>query len=174
MSTSRIVAFSQSHVAPFCEQFNALPGNNLWNESSVSLRTIHDPAYDPQLMVVLEQDAIPVAFLLANIADDTGWIRAFLVHPDLRRTGIGTIMFDTIEERLVQRGIKEVNAGWARPNYFLPGIDINYTPAIVFLDHLDLAQPQEADGAGPGDDADGRVARIEQQCLLAYHGSLNS
>jgi GNAT superfamily N-acetyltransferase len=134
VSTRQIVAFAEQHIAPFGKWFNALPSNSLWTESSVRRRTIHDPTYDPQLMIALEQDAVPVGFLLANIANDIGWIRAFLVHPHLRRTGIGTVMFDTIEERLVQRGIKEVNAGWAQPNYFLPGVDINYTPAIVFLD----------------------------------------
>ena len=134
MSTRQIVAFAEQHIAPFCRWFNTLPGNDLWTESSVRLRTIHDPTYDPQLMIALEQDGVPVGFLLANIANDTGWIRAFIVHPDYQRSDIGTAMFNTVEERLSRRGVGEINAGWAVPNYFLPGIDINYTPAIAFLD----------------------------------------
>lgn len=134
MSTGQIVSFAEPHIAPFCTWFNVLPNNNLWTESSVRKRTIHDPAYDPELMIVLEQDAVPVGFLVANVANDVGWIRAFLVHPEYQRAGIATEMFNTIETRLASRGATKVNAGWAVPNYFLPGIDISYTPAIVFLD----------------------------------------
>ena len=134
MSQSQIVPFDESHVTPFCRWFNALPNNNVWTESSVCSRTIHDPSYDPQLMVALERDGIPVGFLLASIANDTGWVRAFLVHPEYQRMGLGTAMFDTVEGRLARRGVQEVNVGWSLPRYFLPGIDISYTPAIVFLD----------------------------------------
>jgi len=144
VSTGQIVAFAEQHIAPFCRWFNLLPNNNLWTESFVRKRTINDPTYDPQLMIVLEQDAVPVGFLLANIANDAGWIRAFLVHPDHQRSGIGTMLFNTIEERLAGRSIVEINAGWAVPNYFLPGIDIGYTPAIVFLDQRGYQTNREA------------------------------
>jgi len=55
------------------------------------------------------------------------------VAPHRQRQGIGTAMFEAVEAALRERGIPAVTAGYALPRYFLPGIDIHYTPAISFL-----------------------------------------
>jgi mycothiol synthase len=129
-----ILPFTESHVAPFTACFNALPNNDVWTEEFVRSRTVQDSTYDPALMIAIHENDTPVGFLLGSIANETGWIRAFLVRKDHRRRGIGTMMFEAIEYSLAERGIAEINVGWAPPRYFLPGIDITYTPAIVFLD----------------------------------------
>jgi mycothiol synthase len=133
-SAQQIVPFVEAHLSIFTEWFNALPGNDVWTEESVLDKSIRDKTYDPALMFAVETDHEPVGFLLGSIANEVGWIRAFLVRPDRQCEGIGTAMFDTIEAIFAERGVSDVNVGWALPKYFLPGIDIRYTSAIVFLD----------------------------------------
>jgi mycothiol synthase len=138
------VPFSEAHVPAFTAWFNALPDNNVWTEESVRQRTTQDGTYDPALMFAAVRGGKPVGFLLGSIANETGWIRAFLVRPDLQRQGIGTGMFDAAERAFAERGITEVNVGWAQPKSFLPGIDISYTSAISFLDDRGYQTNREA------------------------------
>lgn len=139
-----IIPFAEQHIPVFTAWFNALPGNDVWTEASVWRKTIGDSAHDPDLMFTVLEEGAPVGFMLGSIGAGQGWIRAFLVHPDRQRRGIGTLMFETVEKRLVGRNISEVHAGWALPSYFLPGIDIKYTPAIVFLDRRGYGTDREA------------------------------
>ena len=129
-----IVPFHERHLPAFAAWFSALPNNNAWSEAWVRYKTLDDETYDPALMLAAEIDDEPAGFLIANIADEKGWVRAFIVHPEKRRQGIGTRLFDAAERALRDRGISEIEVGWALPRYFLPGIDVSYTPAIAFLD----------------------------------------
>jgi GNAT superfamily N-acetyltransferase len=87
-------------------------------------------------MVAAVEAGTPVGFGLGSIANDTGWIRAFVVRAERRREGIGTRLFQAIEDAFSGRGVSEINVGWAPPRYLLPGIDIAYTAAVVFLDSI--------------------------------------
>jgi mycothiol synthase len=128
-----LVPFVEQHVAPFTAWFNALPNNRVWPESYVRSRSVDDPTYDPALMLAAEEDGQPVGFILASVAKEEGWIRAFLAHPDRQRQGIGTALFDAVEAEVAKRGLQAMTAGYAMPRYFLPGVDIHYTPAVSFL-----------------------------------------
>jgi len=140
----RIVPFAEEHISAFTAWFNALPSNDVWTEDWIRRKTIGDSAYDPALMFAVTEQGEPVGFLLGSTGDGRGWIRAFLVRPDKQRQGIGTLMFDTIERALLERGIVEVHAGWSLPTYLLPGIDTKYTSAIVFLDRRGYQTSREA------------------------------
>jgi len=129
-------AFSQVDIPTFTTWFNSLPNNDVWTEPFVHSRTVGDPAYDSALMLTAVVEGNPAGFLLGSVANDTGWVRAFVVRPDLRRLGIGRSLFGTFEKEMRRRGINDVTVGWAVPRYFLPGIDIAYTSAIVFLERL--------------------------------------
>lgn len=131
---TNIVPFEDPHLPAFTAWFNALPHNDLWSEAWIRYKSLEDETYDPDLMMAATQDGEPVGFLLGSMAEDKGWIRAFIVHPERRRRGIGTAMFDAVERRFAERGVKTVHVGWALPRYLLPGVDITYTAAIVFLD----------------------------------------
>jgi GNAT superfamily N-acetyltransferase len=130
----QIVPFGERHLATFTAWFNALPHNDLWTAAWVREKSLDDATYDPALMIAAEMNGEPVGFLLGSIANDTGWIRAFVVREDRRRRGIGTLLVETVEARFKARGITDVTVGWALPRYFLPGVDVTYTDAIVFLD----------------------------------------
>ena len=129
-----VVPFEEKHIPIFTVWFNALPGNDVWTESWVRFKTVAAPSYDPELSIVAMADGEPVGFLLGHVAKGDGWINAFIVRPDWRRRRVGTMIFDRIEQAFADRNVETINAGRATPRYFLPGIDLRYTDAIVFLD----------------------------------------
>jgi len=128
--------FTSSEIPVFTAWFNALPSNHVWTDEFVRSRTVDDPAYDAELMLVALHEGEPAGFLLGSLANGAGWIRAFIVHPNLRRQGIGSRLFSVFEQTLRDRRIVDITVGWAIPRYFLPGIDVAYTSAIVFLERL--------------------------------------
>lgn len=138
-----LVPFAERHIAPFTRAFNALPDNAVWTEEYTRSRTLDDPTYDPALMLAAEEDGQPVGYLQGSIAKEEGWIRAFLVEPGRQRQGIGTALFEAVETTLRERGVPAVTAGYALPRYFLPGVDIHYTPAISFLFQRGYATTRE-------------------------------
>ena len=88
------------------------------------------PYFDPQGLIVAEQDGEVVGFVHAGFgfsADmqrldlSVGVICVVMVQPDLRRQGIGRELVHCAEEYLRQRGVKEIVAGQSKgrdPFYF--------------------------------------------------------
>ena len=127
------VPFEDRHIPTFTVWFNALPGNAVWTEEWVRFKTVDAPSFDPELSFVTLADGEPVGFLLAHEAKEDAWINAFIVRPDWRRRRVGTMMFERVEQTFADRNVSTIHAGRGTPRYFLPGIDLRYTDAIVFL-----------------------------------------
>jgi GNAT superfamily N-acetyltransferase len=72
-----------------------------------------------------------------DLESDNGWIPYFFVHPDYRRRGVGSNLFQQAFEFLAENGRKQVFFASYAPNYILPGIDKEtYPDAYRFLKHL--------------------------------------
>jgi GNAT superfamily N-acetyltransferase len=63
-----------------------------------------------------------------------GWLGLFVVRPASRRQGIATALFDRAVEDFRQAGLHEIEALAIPGNYFNPGLDPRYTPALCFLE----------------------------------------
>ncbi len=106
-----------------------------------------DPDYEPELAWVAVQGSDVVAIAqgiqrtLGN--DPHGCIKMVAVDPDHRGVGIASCLLDRIETELARRQV-EIRALFSRPNYFLPGIDPRYTPAVSFF----LSRRYERTGDG--------------------------
>ncbi len=148
-----IVSFDSSHLTAATAWFNSLPDNNLWSEAWLRRRIFEAPHYDPELTLAALDDGQPIGMVAGSLVDENGWIKLFLVHPARRRGGIGTALFDELEKRLIQRGAQSIHVGWEPLYFLLPGIDIRYTDAIVFLDR----RGYETD----------RVVRVNMDVLLS-------
>jgi GNAT superfamily N-acetyltransferase len=93
------------------EVFGLLGPNGAGKTTLVRFKTLDDDTYDPALMIAAEVDGEPVGFLIANIANEKGWVRAFIVHPEKRRQGLGTLLCDTVERTFHERGIGDIEVG---------------------------------------------------------------
>lgn len=80
---------------------------------------------------------------------DRGWITLFAVAEQVRRQGIGTMLFDRAEEWLRERGCTAAWISPYAPNYWTPGVDEGaYPEALVFLQergYTTLSRPLSMD-----------------------------
>ncbi|NLG70964.1 MAG: GNAT family N-acetyltransferase [Chloroflexi bacterium] len=104
-------------------------------------RVLLDLNFRPEGLLVAEVDNRIAGFLLSitrqvplflqGLEPEKAWITAFGVHPDYRRRGIATQLFEAALANLKPR---QVLISPYTPNYFIPGVDINaYPEAVAFL-----------------------------------------
>ncbi len=65
-----------------------------------------------------------------------GYIKLMVVHSSYRRKGIGRELYKRVEEFFLKQGVREVRVYDVPFNYFMPGIDPRYTPAISFFETM--------------------------------------
>ncbi len=102
-------------------------------------RVLTDPNFDPEGVIVWEENGEVAGFLLAvvrqlpmagtNLEPEDGWITAFAVAPESRGRGAGSAMLTAADEFFHKRGRRRVSFSPYAPNYFLPGIDPAEYPA---------------------------------------------
>lgn len=138
----RIVPFVKAHVEPFTADFNALPGNDVWTAPWVRRKTVAEASYDPGLMLTAMAGDEPVGYILAVVDEETVRVFAFLVRPAYQRQGIGRALFEQVEAAARERGLTTVEVGWWL-RFFLPGVDLRYTDAFVFLERLGYVTRRE-------------------------------
>src|SRR5215207_7306309 len=108
-------------------------------------KVLLDPNFLPENLPVAVEDGRIVGFILAlsrqvplflqGLEPDKAWITAFGVHPEYRRRGIGTALFDHALTQLRAQGRKTVDIAPYVPNYFVPGVDIHaYPGTTAFLE----------------------------------------
>jgi len=99
-------------------------------------RFFDDPAYyEPDAVLVAEADGAIVGFII-GIANqgDTGWIPAFLVHPEHYAGGVGDSLLRHLEDFFFSRGIKHVRMEpFGGKLHFFTGIDRRYQELLAIL-----------------------------------------
>ncbi len=114
------------------------------DEALFRTQVLLDPNFHPGNVPVALVDGRVVGFVLCltrqvpyflqGMDEAEAWITAFGVHPDYRRQGIGSALFDTVINKLRAEGRKIVDISPYVPNYFVPGIDTRaYPETIRFL-----------------------------------------
>lgn len=121
----------------------AMPSDRV-DEALFRTQVLLDPNFHPRNVPVALVDGRVVGFVLCltrqvpyflqGMDEAEAWITAFGVHPDYRRQGIGSALFDTVINKLRAEGRKIVDISPYVPNYFVPGIDTRaYPETIRFL-----------------------------------------
>ncbi|NOX88071.1 MAG: GNAT family N-acetyltransferase [Calditrichaeota bacterium] len=101
-------------------------------------KVLEDPAYNPELVLVYENDNRITGFI-DGVAreihgEKIGYVKLMVVDRNFRRKGIGTKLYKTLEERLRALGMRKMRIYDVPFNYFMPGIDPRYTPALAFFE----------------------------------------
>ena len=121
----------------------AMPADRI-NASLFRTQVLLDPNFHPDYVPVAVEDGRVVGFILClfrqvpyflqGMDENEAWISAFGVHPDYRRRGIGTALFENIVDKLRADGRSLVDISPYVPNYFVPGVDTSaYPDSIRFL-----------------------------------------
>ena len=73
-------------------------------------------------------------YLTRGLEEQRGWISSFFVIPKYRRRGIGRRLLEKEEVLLKGRGVEEITLCAYSPNYFTPGVDLDYPGGVPFFD----------------------------------------
>lgn len=102
------------------------------------------PGLDPGLSVVAIHGGEVIGFALASIPPaspgDTGYVDAWAVNPGARVQGIGTALLAEVESRLSAAGCTRLQIGGSQHHYAWPGIDLEYTAALVAAERLGFVE----------------------------------
>jgi GNAT superfamily N-acetyltransferase len=168
---SEIQLLAERHLPTLLKWINRLPYEYGWDMRALRFRTLEDPTYRPELMLVIEEGGESLAFALGNIRDEQGWIKLFVVRPDLQRQGLGSRLLSGLERRFRKAGVSQITAGRCPLTYFSIGWDARYTEAAAFLHGQGYTRTQRTrsnmwvDLAG----RDFSTANLERR-LLDQHG----
>ncbi|MEE4178138.1 MAG: GNAT family N-acetyltransferase [Bacteroides sp.] len=112
-----------------------------WDFDTIHSALLHeklegDPTADPELCFSAFYEGQMLGLLFAvrrDIREQAfGYVKLMGVHPDWRRKGIGTALYQRAEKELAAKGAAIIRFYDVPLNYFMPGIDPRYTPALCF------------------------------------------
>ena len=72
------------------------------------------------------------------------WVRLFAIDPAYRRRGLATQLLEELEGRTRADGHRRLYVANSAPNYFWPGLDIRYTPALCLLQRAGFRRTADA------------------------------
>lgn len=103
-----------------------------------------DENYDCELSLTAEENGEFLGYALGiyrkfpygekGMQEGMGWIPVLFVRPDCRRRGIGTALYDQLEKRMRDAGVREFTLASYSPFYFFPGVDEEWTESIRFFE----------------------------------------
>jgi len=127
----------------FNEVLNLMNRSHLFDSFSTLLlheKLYDDPDWNPNRAWIAELDGQKVGFMLGvtrNIRGTSyGYIKLMGVEPTQRRNKIATQLFSKLESQFTQAGVTIIRILDVPLNYFMPGIDPRYTPAICFAQKM--------------------------------------
>ena len=107
------------------------------SEELLQEKIYDDPFYEKELIWVTCDEEKVLGFLMGtcrmNIRGvNYGYVKMMAVDKEFRRNRIAKSMYELLEKELRQRKVDVMRLGDVPMNYFMPGIDPRYTPAICF------------------------------------------
>ena len=137
--TTNIIEMTPAHLSDTLAAIQGLDYDDFLDLDWLRYRTLDDPCCSPELLLLAVVEGEIVGFCFGRIREGKGSIKLFGVSKAYRRRGVATALFDEIESRFGARGIGKVTVGAMGPNYFAPGVELQYTDAISFLMHRGYA-----------------------------------
>jgi GNAT superfamily N-acetyltransferase len=111
-------------------------------------KLLDDPHPDPNLFLTAHNGAetTGIIYCVLRSLDDglTGYVKLMAVDKKYHRKGIGTQLYKTAEGILIQKGVKRIRWYDVPLNYFMPGLDPRYTPALCFIESMGFQRKGEA------------------------------
>ena len=109
-------------------------------ESGLAEKLEGDPKWMPEATFVCWEDETIIGFMQGVMRDIKGvryaYIKLMAVDRDQRRKGIAKAMYGKLEDVFVQQQVDVVRIYDVPLNYFMPGIDPRYTPALCWATRL--------------------------------------
>ncbi|NLD72074.1 MAG: GNAT family N-acetyltransferase [Chloroflexi bacterium] len=136
-----IVEMRADHLPALLDLVNALGMYPINTPVALRMNTIEDDTSPADLRLLGVEGSRVIACCLAcvrtirGMEGEVGVVKLFGVHPDHRRRGLATALFDEIERRFGERGLATWAVEGVGPHWFFAGVELTCTPAISFLMH---------------------------------------
>lgn len=136
---------------------------DLWNETcdfdlitvdKFRKQALFDENFDASLCFVAIEAEIVVGFVMATkrkfpylergLEPTKGWINVIFVKKNYQRQGLGSILLNKAEAKLIEMGVTEIILGAYSPNYFFAGLDpIHHAQAVMFFEAMSYQKGNE-------------------------------
>lgn len=143
-----IRGFNNKDFNPVLQLLNT---NCEWDTFSADLlyeKLYQDPIWNPKTTLVATTDNQIIGFIqgVTRLIRGTiyGFIKLMAVNEPQRRQGIGSALFQNLENRFIDMGVEIFKIYDVPLNYFMPGIDPRYTPAICFAQKMGFQHTGDA------------------------------
>jgi mycothiol synthase len=118
------------------------------SEKLIREKLYDDPGFDAQNYLLFEQNGEVLGFLLGIIrevrGEKIGYIKLMAVDQNHRRKGIARRLLTSFEQNLKQAGVAKLRIYDVPLNYFMPGVDPRYTPAVCFAQRMGFKHISDA------------------------------
>lgn len=108
-----------------------------FTEGAIRRRVFEEPGFNERYLLVDERQGKLVAVMFGSTRQTRNgpqaWVRLFSVVPEWREQGIATKLLQEFERRFREDHYTTLNIANSTPDYFWPGVDVRYTPAICWL-----------------------------------------
>ncbi|MCF8380542.1 MAG: GNAT family N-acetyltransferase [Bacteroidales bacterium] len=110
------------------------------SESVLKEKLYLDPHWNPDSCYIAENDGNIIGFMQAVTrlirGEKYAYIKLMAVDKAFRRKGIASELFKKVEEEAKKQSCVKIRIYDVPLNYFMPGIDPFYTPAICFAEKM--------------------------------------
>ncbi|MCD6373951.1 MAG: GNAT family N-acetyltransferase [Caldisericaceae bacterium] len=130
--------FKESDIIPLLNFCNRNMAFDQFTEPLLREKILEDPDYSPENVLIYQEDDQILGFIdgvTREINNEKiGYVKLMVVEKKYRRQGIGTQLYQELENRFKKLGMQKVRVYDVPFNYFMPGIDPRYTPALAFFE----------------------------------------
>lgn len=130
--------FKESDITSLLNFCNRNMAFDQFTEPLLREKILEDPTYSADLVLIYEEDEQILGFIDGVTREinheKIGYVKLMVVDKKFRRQGIGTQLYAELERRFKQLGMQKVRVYDVPFNYFMPGIDPRYTPALAFFE----------------------------------------
>jgi mycothiol synthase len=130
-----LVSLSDAHLPAMLDILAHTVYTNALSADWLRYRALEDPSCPADLSLTAQEHGQTVGLIVTRLRSNEGVVKMFAVHPNHRRRGVASALFDELESRLRARRVSKVTVGAVGPNFFVPGVDLRSTDAISFLLH---------------------------------------
>ncbi len=103
-------------------------------------KILEDPAYNPDLVFVYEINGEMIGYIAGVTreirGEKIGYVKLMVVAQSYRRQGYGSELYHALENKFKELGMEKIRVYDVPFNYFMPGIDPRYTPALAFFETM--------------------------------------
>ncbi len=132
--------FKESDIPNLLNFCNRNMEYDQFTEPLLREKILEDPAFSPELVLIYQENEQIIGFVdgvTRTIGDDKiGYVKLMAVEKEYRRKGIGTLLYQELEMKFKNLGMQKVRVYDVPFNYFMPGIDPRYTPALAFFEMM--------------------------------------